>query len=349
MGRLKSSFGGIMTKVLLSGGAGYIGTHTAVELLNNGYDIVVVDDLSNSSAKSLDRVKQITGWDFPFYEMDVCDKSSMDRIFEENTSDAVIHCAGKKAVGESVARPIEYYRINLNATLSLCASMLEHGVKNIIFSSSATVYSGDNSMPLTESSHLGCSNPYGWTKLMNEQILQDIAKANPGFSVVLLRYFNPVGAHPSGLIGEDPQGIPNNLMPFIAQTAVGKREKISVFGNDYDTPDGTGVRDYLHVVDLAAGHVAALKYILTHEGTDIFNLGTGKGYSVLEMISAFSKACGHDLPYQIVARRPGDLATVYADPKKAQTVLGWKAERTLDDMCADSWNWQSHNPNGYRD
>ena len=336
-----------MTKVLLCGGAGYIGSHTAVELLNNGYDIAVVDDLSNSSEESLERVKKITGKDFSFYEGDVCDKAAMDRIFEENSIDAVIHFAGKKAVGESVVMPIEYYRINLNATLSLCASMIEHGVKNIIFSSSATVYSGDNSMPLTESSHLGCSNPYGWTKLMNEQILQDIAKANPGFSVVLLRYFNPVGAHPSGLIGEDPQGIPNNLMPFIAQTAVGKREKINVFGNDYDTPDGTGVRDYLHVVDLAAGHVAALKYILEHQGVDIFNLGTGKGYSVLEMIAAFSKACGHDLPYVIAPRRPGDLATVYADPAKAKAVLGWTAQKTLDDMCADSWNWQSKNPNGY--
>ena len=336
-----------MTKVLLCGGAGYIGTHTAVELLENGYDIVVVDDLSNSSAKSLDRVRQITGKDFPFYKADVCDKAAMDKIFEENAIDAVIHFAGKKAVGESVAMPLEYYRINLNATLSLCASMIDHGVKNIIFSSSATVYSGDNPMPLTESSQLGCSNPYGWTKLMNEQILQDIAKANPGFSVVLLRYFNPVGAHPSGLIGEDPQGIPNNLMPFIAQTAVGKREKISVFGNDYDTPDGTGVRDYLHVVDLAAGHVAALRYVLEHEGTEIVNLGTGKGYSVLEMIASYSKACGHDLPYQIVARRPGDLPTVYADPSKAKAVLGWAAEKTLDDMCADSWNWQSHNPNGF--
>ena len=337
-----------MTKVLLCGGAGYIGSHTAVELLNNGYEIAVVDDLSNSSEESLERVKKITGKDFPFYEADVCDKAAMDRIFEENVIDAVIHFAGKKAVGESVVMPIEYYRINLNATLSLCASMIEHGVKNIIFSSSATVYSADNSVPLTESSHLGCSNPYGWTKLMNEQILQDIAKANPGFSVVLLRYFNPVGAHPSGLIGEDPQGIPNNLMPFIAQTAVGKREKINVFGNDYDTPDGTGVRDYLHVVDLAAGHVAALKYILEHEGVDVFNLGTGKGYSVLEMIAAFSKACGHDLPYVIAPRRPGDLATVYADPTKAKTVLGWTAKKTLEDMCADSWNWQSKNPNGYK-
>ena len=337
-----------MTTVLLCGGAGYIGSHTAVELLENGYDVVVVDDLSNSCEESLERVKIITGKDhIPFYQADVCDKAALDKIFDENKIDAVIHFAGKKAVGESVAKPLDYYRINLNATLSLCESMLAHDVKNIIFSSSATVYSGDNSMPLTEDSHLGCSNPYGWTKLMNEEILQDIARANPGFSVVLLRYFNPVGAHPSGLIGEDPQGIPNNLMPFIAQTAVGKREVISVFGNDYDTPDGTGVRDYLHVVDLAAGHVAALKYVLDHEGTAIFNLGTGQGYSVLEMIKAFSKACGKDLPYKIVDRRPGDLATVYADPAKAREVLGWTAEKTLEDMCADSWNWQSKNPNGY--
>lgn len=337
-----------MTKVLLCGGAGYIGSHTAVELIENGYDVVVADDLSNSSEESLERVKQITGKKVPFYLADVCNTDALDKIFDEHQIDAVIHFAGKKAVGESVAMPLAYYRINLNATLSLCESMIKHGVKNIIFSSSATVYSGDNTMPLTESSRLGCSNPYGWTKLMNEQILQDIAHANPGFSVVLLRYFNPVGAHPSGLIGEDPQGIPNNLMPFIAQTAVGKREKISVFGNDYDTPDGTGVRDYLHVVDLAKGHVSALKYVLEHEGTEIFNLGTGKGYSVLEMIAAFSKACGHDLPYQIVDRRPGDLATVYADPAKAREVLGWTAEKTLEDMCADSWNWQSKNPNGFR-
>ncbi len=338
-----------MTKILLCGGAGYIGSHTAVELLENGYEIVVADDLSNSSEKSLDRVRQITGKDFPFYRADVADRNIMDKIFDENSIDAVIHFAGKKAVGESVSMPIEYYRININTTLTLCESMLAHGVSKLIFSSSATVYSGDNEVPLTENSRLGCSNPYGWTKLMNEQILQDIVRANPGFSVVLLRYFNPVGAHPSGLIGEDPQGIPNNLMPFIAQTAVGKREKISVFGNDYDTPDGTGVRDYLHVVDLASGHVAALRYAMDHEGTGIFNLGTGKGYSVLDMIAAFSKACGHDLPYQIVDRRPGDLATVYADPLKAKEVLAWTAVKTLDDMCADSWNWQSHNPNGYRD
>ena len=253
-----------MTRVLLCGGAGYIGSHTAVELLENGYDIVVVDDLSNSSKESLERVKKITGKDFPFYQADVCHKSALDRIFEENQIDAVIHFAGKKAVGESVQIPLEYYRINLNATLALCESMIQHGVMNIIFSSSATVYSADNKVPFTEKSHLGCSNPYGWTKLMNEQILQDIAKATPGFSVVLLRYFNPVGAHPSGLIGEDPQGIPNNLMPFIAQVAVGKRDHINVFGNDYDTPDGTGVRDYLHVVDLASGHVAALNYVMNH-------------------------------------------------------------------------------------
>ena len=337
-----------MSKVLLCGGAGYIGSHTAVELLENGHDIVVVDDLSNSSAEALERVKKITGKDFPFYKADVCNKAALDKIFYENKIDAVIHFAGKKAVGESVQIPLDYYRINLNATLTLCECMIEHGVMNIIFSSSATVYSADNQVPFTESSHLGCSNPYGWTKLMNEQILQDVAKATPGFSVVLLRYFNPVGAHPSGLIGEDPQGIPNNLMPFIAQVAVGKRDHINVFGNDYDTPDGTGVRDYLHVVDLASGHVAALNYVLNHEGTEIFNLGTGKGVSVLEMIKSYTTACGHILTYVIAPRRAGDLATVYADATKAKEVLGWTATKTLDDMCADSWNWQKHNPNGYR-
>lgn len=337
-----------MANVLLCGGAGYIGSHTAVELLENGHDIVVVDDLSNSSEKALERVKKITGKDFPFYRADVCNKTTLDMIFEENKIDAVIHFAGKKAVGESVQIPLTYYRINLNATLSLCDSMINHGVMNIIFSSSATVYSADNKVPFTEHSHLGCSNPYGWTKLMNEQILQDIAKATPGFSVVLLRYFNPVGAHPSGLIGEDPQGIPNNLMPFIAQVAVGKRDHINVFGNDYDTPDGTGVRDYLHVVDLASGHVAALNYVLNHKGTEIINLGTGNGVSVLEMIKSYSKACGRDLPYEIAPRRAGDLATVYADATKAKQVLGWTATKTLDDMCVDSWNWQSHNPNGYK-
>lgn len=336
-----------MTKVLICGGTGYIGSHTAVELLENGYDIVVVDDLSNSSEESLNRVKQLTGKTFPFYKVDCCDKEALEKVFNENDIDAVIHFAGKKAVGESVRIPLEYYRVNLGSTITLCEVMLEHHVNNIIFSSSATVYSGDNKMPLTEDSRLGCSNPYGWTKLMNEQILRDTAAANPGFNVVLLRYFNPVGAHPSGLMGEDPSGIPNNLMPFVSQTAIGKREKVSVFGNDYDTKDGTGVRDYLHVVDLAKGHIAALRYELEHGGVETFNLGTGHGYSVLDMIAAFSKACGHQVPYVIADRRPGDLATVYADPSKAKKVLGWEAEKGLDEMCADAWNWQSKNPNGY--
>lgn len=336
-----------MTKVLICGGTGYIGSHTAVELLNNGYDIVVADDLSNSSEESLNRVKQLTGKTCPFYKVDCCDKEALDKVFCENDIDAVIHFAGKKAVGESVRIPLEYYRVNLGSTITLCEVMLKHHVNNIIFSSSATVYSGDNEMPLTENSRLGCSNPYGWTKLMNEQILRDTAAANPGFNVVLLRYFNPVGAHPSGLMGEDPSGIPNNLMPFISQTAIGKRDKVSVFGNDYDTKDGTGVRDYLHVVDLAKGHIAALHYELEHGGVETFNLGTGKGYSVLEMIAAFSKACGHQVPYVIADRRPGDLATVYADPSKAKKILGWEAEKGLDEMCADAWNWQSKNPNGY--
>ncbi len=336
-----------MTKVLICGGTGYIGSHTAVELLENGYEIVVADDLSNSSEESLSRVKQLTGKAFPFYKVDCCDKEALDKVFCENDIDAVIHFAGKKAVGESVRIPLEYYRVNLGSTITLCEVMLKHHVCNIIFSSSATVYSGDNEMPLTETGHLGCSNPYGWTKLMNEQILRDTAAANPGFNVVLLRYFNPVGAHPSGLMGEDPSGIPNNLMPFVSQTAIGKRDKVSVFGNDYDTKDGTGVRDYLHVVDLAKGHIAALRYELEHGGVETFNLGTGKGYSVLEMIAAFSKACGHQIPYVIADRRPGDLATVYADPSKAKKVLGWEAEKGLDEMCADAWNWQSKNPNGY--
>ena len=339
-----------MSTILLAGGAGYIGSHTAVELLEAGYDVVVADNYSNSCPESIKRVEEITGKSVKAYEVDIRDKAKLETVFKENKIDAVIHFAGLKAVGESVAKPILYYRNNIDTTLSLLECMEQFGVNNIIFSSSATVYGEENPVPYTEEMPRGtCSNPYGWTKAMMEQILEDAANANKELSVVLLRYFNPIGAHPSGKIGEDPQGIPNNLMPFIAQTAVGKREKISVFGNDYDTPDGTGVRDYLHVVDLASGHVAALRYVLEHEGTEIFNLGTGKGYSVLEMIAAFSKACGHDLPYQIVGRRPGDLATVYADPAKAKAVLGWTAVKTLEDMCADSWNWQSKNPNGYRD
>ena len=334
--------------VLVTGGAGYIGSHTCVELLDRGFDIVVVDNLVNSNVKSLDRVKEITGKDFPYYELDIRDKAALDKIFEAHKIDCVMHFAGLKAVGESVAMPLEYYDNNLFTTITLCKSMGEHGVKQIIFSSSATVYTGDNEMPLREDSRTGyCTNPYGWTKYMSEQILRDLAKADPEWSVVLLRYFNPIGAHVSGLIGEDPQGIPNNLMPFISQTAIGRRECLSVFGNDYDTHDGTGVRDYIHVVDLAQGHVAAVDYMQDHKGESVFNLGTGTGYSVLDMVKAFERVTGKAVPYKITERRPGDLGMVYASPEKSANVLGWKAQFGLDEMCRDTWNWQSKNPMGY--
>ena len=334
--------------VLVTGGAGYIGSHTCVELLDRGFDIVVVDNLVNSNVKSLDRVKEITGKDFPYYELDIRDKAALDKIFESHKIDCVMHFAGLKAVGESVAMPLEYYDNNLFTTITLCKSMGDHGVKQIIFSSSATVYTGDNEMPLSESSRTGyCTNPYGWTKYMCEQILRDLAKADPEWSVVLLRYFNPIGAHVSGLIGEDPQGIPNNLMPFISQTAIGRREYLSVFGNDYDTHDGTGVRDFIHVVDLAQGHVAAVDYMQDHKGESVFNLGTGTGYSVLDMVKAFERVTGKAVPYKITERRPGDLGMVYASPEKSANVLGWKAQFGLDEMCRDTWNWQSKNPMGY--
>ena len=334
--------------VLVTGGAGYIGSHTCVELLDRGFDIVVVDNLVNSNVKSLDRVKEITGKDFPYYELDIRDKAALDKIFETHKIDCVMHFAGLKAVGESVAMPLEYYDNNLFTTITLCKSMGDHGVKQIIFSSSATVYTGDNEMPLSESSRTGyCTNPYGWTKYMCEQILRDLAKADPEWAVVLLRYFNPIGAHVSGLIGEDPQGIPNNLMPFISQTAIGRREYLSVFGNDYDTHDGTGVRDFIHVVDLAQGHVAAVDYMQDHKGESVFNLGTGTGYSVLDMVKAFERVTGKAVPYKITERRPGDLGMVYASPEKSAEVLGWKAKFGLDEMCRDTWNWQSKNPMGY--
>jgi len=334
--------------VLVTGGAGYIGSHTCVELLDRGFDIVVVDNLVNSNVKSLDRVKEITGKDFPYYELDIRDKAALDKIFENHKIDCVMHFAGLKAVGESVAMPLEYYDNNLFTTITLCKSMGDHGVKQIIFSSSATVYTGDNEMPLSESSRTGyCTNPYGWTKYMCEQILRDLAKADPEWSVVLLRYFNPIGAHVSGLIGEDPQGIPNNLMPFISQTAIGRREYLSVFGDDYDTHDGTGVRDFIHVVDLAQGHVAAVDYMQDHKGESVFNLGTGTGYSVLDMVKAFERVTGKAVPYKITERRPGDLGMVYASPEKSANVLGWKAKFGLDEMCRDTWNWQSKNPMGY--
>ena len=337
-----------MKNVLVTGGAGYIGSHTCLELLENGYGVVVIDNLCNSNPKSLNRVQKLTGKTLKFYEGDVRDEALLKKIFAENEISCVIHFAGLKAVGESVAKPWEYYDNNLNTTLVLTKVMKEVGMKNIIFSSSATVYTADNEMPLRETSRTGgCTNPYGWTKYMTEQILSGISHADPEWSVVLLRYFNPIGAHKSGLIGEDPRGIPNNLMPYITQVAIGRREKLSIYGNDYDTHDGTGVRDYIHVVDLAKGHVAAVKYVTEHRGCEVFNLGTGTGYSVLDMVKTFEKANGVKVPYEIVARRPGDLPTCYADPAKSAAVLGWKAEKNLEDMCRDSWRWQSQNPMGY--
>ena len=336
-------------KVLVTGGAGYIGSHTCVELIAAGHEPIVLDNLCNSNPESLRRVAQITGREVPFIEGDVCSEAFLHEVFTLHPDiECVIHFAGLKAVGESVAMPLAYYRNNLLSTMALVGVMGQHGVKKIIFSSSATVYSGDNEMPLREDSKTGnCTNPYGWTKYMCEQILRDVAKADPDWSVVLLRYFNPVGAHQSGLIGEHPNGIPNNLMPFISQTAVGKREKLSIFGNDYDTPDGTGVRDFIHVVDLARGHVAAVDYMQTHKGESVFNLGTGHGYSVLDMVQAFEQANGVTVPYVIAPRRAGDLATCYADPAKSRRELGWEAQFDRVDMCRDTWNWQSKNPNGY--
>ena len=334
--------------ILVTGGAGYIGSHTCLELLKQGYDVTVIDNLCNSNPKSLERVQALAGKGLKFYQGDVRDEALLRRIFAENTIGCVIHFAGLKAVGESVAKPWEYYDNNLNSTLVLTKVMKEAGMKNIIFSSSATVYTADNEMPLKETSRTGgCTNPYGWTKYMTEQILSGIANADKTWSIVLLRYFNPIGAHESGMIGEDPRGIPNNLMPYITQVAIGRREFLSVYGNDYDTHDGTGVRDYLHVVDLALGHVAAVEYAVKHEGCEVFNLGTGVGYSVLDMVNTFREVNQVALPYKIVDRRPGDIATCYADPAKSAEVLGWKAERTLADMCRDSWNWQKNNPMGY--
>lgn len=334
--------------VLVTGGAGYIGSHTCVELLQQDMGVVVVDNLVNSSPKAIERVEQITGKHVDFYKKDVRDREAMHAIFDKHHIDCVIHFAGLKAVGESVAMPLEYYDNNLFSTVTLCEVMRDHGVKNIVFSSSATVYSGDNEMPLREASRTGmCTNPYGWTKYMSEQILRDTAKSDSGWAIVLLRYFNPIGAHASGLIGEDPRGVPNNLMPFISQVAVGRREYLNVFGNDYNTHDGTGVRDYIHVVDLARGHVAAINYMQQHKGESVFNLGTGNGYSVLDMVHAFEKVTGRKVPYKIAPRRPGDLATVYASPDKSAQLLGWKAEYGLEEMCRDTWAWQSKNPMGY--
>ena len=334
--------------VLVTGGAGYIGSHTCLELLNEGYGVIVIDNLCNSNQKSLERVQTLTGKSLTFYEGDVRDEALLRRIFAAHEIGCVIHFAGLKAVGESVAMPWEYYNNNLNSTLILTKVMKDVGMKNIIFSSSATVYTADNEMPLRETSRTGhCTNPYGWTKYMTEQILSGMAHADKEWGIVLLRYFNPIGAHESGMIGEDPRGIPNNLMPYITQVAIGRRERLNVFGNDYNTPDGTGVRDYIHVVDLARGHVAAVKYVTGNPGCEVFNLGTGMGYSVLDMVKAFSTVNNVPVPYAIVERRPGDIATCYADPSKSAEILGWKATHTLEDMCRDSWNWQSKNPMGY--
>ena len=333
--------------VLLAGGAGYIGSHTAVELLNAGHDVVIVDDYSNSCPESIKRVEEITGKSIVSYEADVKDKEAMTKIFADNKIDCVIHFAGLKAVGESTRLPAKYYRNNIDTTLTLLECMKEAGVKKIVFSSSATVY-GEQKPPYVETMPKGeCSNPYGWTKSMMEQIMTDVQKANPDMNVILLRYFNPVGAHESGRIGEDPKGIPNNLVPYIAQVAVGKLEKLGVFGDDYDTPDGTGVRDYIHVVDLAKGHVKAINKIKENPGVKIYNLGTGKGYSVLDVVKAFEKACGKKIPYEIKPRRAGDIATCYSDATLAKKELGWEAEYGIDEMCADSWRWQSMNPDGY--
>ena len=342
------------TCVLVTGGAGFIGSHTVIELLQSGYEVVVVDDLSNASAIALDRVRQIVGDEaaqrLTFYEDNVLDRDAMNRIFDQHDIDRVIHFAGFKAVGESVTKPIEYYHNNIENTLVLVDVMRNHGCKSIIFSSSSTVYGDPDSLPLTEESpKKPATNPYGWTKWMIEQILTDLHTADPEWNVVLLRYFNPIGAHPSGLIGEDPEGIPNNLVPYVAQVAVGKLAAVQVYGNDYPTPDGTGVRDYIHVVDLARGHVAALNWMNGREGVEVFNLGTGKGSSVLEVVAAFSKACGKELPYVIRERRGGDIAANWCDASKAERMLGWKAQYDINDMCRDSWNWQSHNPNGFEE
>ena len=335
--------------VLLAGGAGYIGSHTCVELLEAGHSVVVADNYSNSCPEAIRRVEEITGKSVKLYEADVCDSEAVDRIFSENRIDAVIHFAGLKAVGESVAKPVMYYRNNIDSTLTLLENMKKHGVKRFIFSSSATVYGTPKEVPLVETMPTGSpTNPYGWTKLMMEQILTDTANADPEMSIVILRYFNPIGAHKSGRIGEDPNGIPNNLMPYITQVAAGRLEQLGVFGDDYPTKDGTGVRDYIHVVDLAKGHVKAIEYSENHLGTEIVNLGTGTGYSVLDIVKTFERVNGVKIPYVIKPRRPGDIAECFANAEKAEKVLGWKAQLGLDEMCFDAWNWQSQNRNGYK-
>lgn len=335
--------------ILVTGGAGYIGSHTVLELLNSGNDVVIIDNLCNSSRESLRRVEALTGRSVTFYEADVCDRSALQTIFAQHAIDAVIHFAGLKAVGESTQIPLKYYQNNIAATLVLCEEMERAGVFRLVFSSSATVYGDPHTVPIQEHFPTSATNPYGRSKLMVEEMLRDIVAADPRWSVVLLRYFNPVGAHISGQIGEDPNGIPNNLLPYIAQVAIGRLKQLSVFGNDYPTPDGTGVRDYIHVVDLSLGHLKALQYIADRHGVFTFNLGTGQGYSVLEMVKAFEQASGRAVPYQVVARRPGDIAVCYAEPDLAAQELGWRAERGLPEMMADTWRWQIQNPNGYKD
>lgn len=335
--------------ILITGGAGYIGSHTCVELLEEGYEVIVADNLCNSSETALERVKKITGKDIKFFKIDLLDKEALEEVFRNEKIDSVIHFAGLKAVGESVSIPLKYYHNNLTGTFILCELMAKYGVKNLVFSSSATVYGDPVSVPISEDFALSATNPYGRTKLMIEDILRDLHVSDHSWNIALLRYFNPVGAHASGIIGEDPSGIPNNLVPYIAQVAVGKREYLRVFGNDYNTADGTGVRDYIHVVDLAKGHVKALgKLAKEHVGVRAYNLGTGRGYSVLQMVEAFAKASGKEIPYKITDRRPGDIATCYSDASRAETELNWSAEKSLEEMCADSWRWQSSNPDGYR-
>lgn len=334
-------------RVLVTGGAGYIGSHTCVELLAAGHEVIVVDNLSNSREESIRRVEEISSRKLTFHKVDLLDKSGLDRVFQEATVDAVIHFAGLKAVGESVSMPLQYYKNNITGSLVLFEVMAQHGVKNLVFSSSATVYGDPASLPIAEDFPIKASNPYGWAKVMIEQVLQDLHHADPSLNIALLRYFNPVGAHPTGRIGEDPKGLPNNLVPYIAQVAVGKLQELKIFGNDYPTPDGTGVRDYIHIMDLASGHIKALEKLAENPGLVTYNLGTGKGYSVLEMVDAFAEAAGKEIPYKIVERRPGDIASCYADASKAEKELSWKAERDIDAMCVDTWRWQTLNPNGY--
>ena len=335
--------------ILLTGGAGYIGTHTALEVAASGVSLVIVDNLVNSLPEAVKRAEALAGTKFPFYQVDVADETALEQVFSAHPIEAVIHFAGLKAVGESVEKPLEYYENNLGSTLTLLKVMRRHGCKRIVFSSSATVYGTPETVPITEEMPVGrsCTNPYGWTKVFIEQILRDAAHADPELSVVLLRYFNPIGAHESGRIGENPDGIPNNLMPYISQVAVGRLPRLRVFGNDYPTPDGTGIRDYIHVVDLAKGHVSALAYGEKHTGVEVFNLGTGMGYSVLDLVKTFEQVNGVAIPYDIVDRRAGDIAECYADASKAKELLGWEAKKTLEDMCRDTWNWQKNNPEGY--